>query len=94
MGRVGTHEVEDDVGAGAVRCLTHGVRDVGLLAEHLVRAELAREPAPALIRVDPDDRPASENSDELEPDVPDTPDPMTAVVDPGTRRGSSFLTAW
>ena len=45
------------------------------VAEHLVCAELAREPAPALVRVDPDDRRRPERANELERDVADASDP-------------------
>ena len=83
MGRVGPDEVEHDVGTDAVRRLAHGVGDIGLIAQHLVCAELAREPAPALVRVDPDDRPAPENANELDPMCPTPPTPMTAVVSRG-----------
>ena len=43
VGRIGPDEVEHDVGTHAVRRLAHGVGDIGLLAQHLVCAELARE---------------------------------------------------
>ena len=49
-------------------------RDVRLLAEHLVGAELASEPAPPLVGVDRDHPGGAQHADELQPDVPDPAD--------------------
>ena len=95
MRLVGADEVEDDVGAGAVGRLADGVGDVVLLAEHLVGAELLREPAAPLVGVDRDDRARAQDAHELQRDVPDAADADHA---PWSCRGrgaaASLLTAW
>ena len=92
---VGADEVDDDVDAGAVRQLSRGARDVRLLAEDLVGAELAREPAAPLVGVDRDHPGGAEHADELErrcarPRRRRSRPPCF----PGSRRGTSFFTAW
>ena len=74
MRRVGGDEVEHDVRARAARQLAHRAGDVVLVAEHLVGAELPRQPPPPLVRVDRDHRAAAEPLDELERDVADAAD--------------------
>ena len=92
--RVAADEVDDDVDAGAVRQLARGARDVRVLAEHLVRAELAREPPAALVGVDATTFEAPSTRTSCRPTCPTPPMPITAAVLPGSRRGTSFLTAW
>ena len=71
---VAADEVDHDVGSRSVRQLPHLARDVVPLAEHLVGAELAREPPAPLVGVDRDDRRRAENLQELEGDVADAAD--------------------
>jgi hypothetical protein len=74
MGPVRTDEVEHHVDPDAIRPLPHRIGDVGLLAEHLVRAELSRELPTPLVRVDPHDGRRAESPDELQRDVADASD--------------------
>ena len=97
MRLVGADEVDHDVGARAVRRLAHRVRDAVPLAEHLVGAELAREPPAALVGVDRDDRAdAPRTRRSWSAMWPTPPTPIRAAVVPGTEARHELLdgVAW
>ena len=89
--RVGADEVDHDVDARAVRQLARGARDVRLLAEDLVRAELARQAAAALVGVDGDHLGRAEHADELQGDVPDPADADHGRSAPGLEARDELL---
>ena len=69
VGRVGADEVEHDVGAGAVRRLTHASA-TSLVREHLVRAELLARASRRRSSVSiPIDGAAAEHAQQLQRDV-------------------------
>src|SRR3990170_1378099 len=84
---VGADEVEDDVGAAPASQLADRAGGVFLLAEHLVGAELTREPAPPLVGVDRNNRRGPQHADELKRDVADP-------ADADHRRRAARLESW
>ena len=70
MRLIGADEVEDEVRATSVGQLAYRIGSL----DHLVGAELRREPPPPLVGVDGDHRARPQLADELQRDVPDAAD--------------------